>query len=193
MKNLEVLQILQQTGKRIFTLPEIKNLFNIEKDNSAYKKVASLIRDGVLTKTINGIYFLASKPPVDFELANYLCQPSYISLSSALNYYGILIQVPYEITSVTARLTRKVEVNNKLFSYRHIQPAYFSGYQKEQDFLIAEPAKALIDTLFLTSLGKLKFDFDELSLKGIDQQRFKELAGKIRNRAFQKFIERFKL
>jgi predicted transcriptional regulator of viral defense system len=193
MKNLEVLQILQKTGKSIFTLPEIKNLLDIEKDNSAYKKVESLIRDGVLTKTINGIYYLSSKPPADFELANYLYQPSYISLSSALNYYGILIQVPYEITSVTARLTRKVEVKNKLFSYRHISPAYFLGYQKEQDFLIAEPEKALIDTLFLTSLGRLKIDYDELLLKRIDKQRFKELAGKIKNRAFQKFIIRFKL
>lgn len=193
MKNLEVLQILLKTGKSIYTLPEIKNLLDIEKDNSVYKKVESLIRDGVLTKTINGIYYLASKPPADFELANYLCQPSYISLSSALNYYGILIQAPYEITSVTARLTRRVEVNDKLFFYRHIQQAYFFGYQKEQDFLIAEPEKALIDTLFLTSLGRLKIDYDEFLLKRIDKQRFKELAGKIKNRAFQKLIERFKL
>lgn len=193
MKNLKVLQILLQTGKSIFTLPEIKNLLDIEKDNSAYKKMESLTRDGVLTKTIKGIYFLSSKPPADFELANYLCQPSYISLSSALNYYGILMQVPYEITSITARLTRRVELNNKLFTYRHISPAYFFGYQKEQDFLIAELEKALIDTLFLASLGKFKFDFDELLLKRINRRRFKELAGKIKNRAFQKFIARLKL
>jgi len=193
MKNLEALQILQKTGKRIFTLPEIKNLLDIEKDNSAYKKVESLIRDGVLTKTIKGIYYLSSKPPADFELANYLYQPSYISLSSALNYYEILIQVPYEIFSVTARLTRRVEVNNKLFSYRHISPAYFFGYQKEQDFLIAEPEKALIDTLFLISLGRLTIDYDELLLERIDKQRFKELAAKIKNRAFRKFIARLKL
>ena len=193
MKNLEVLQNLLETGKRIFTLTEIKNLLDIERDNSAYKKVESLIRDGVLTKTIKGIYYLASKPPADFELANYLCQPSYISLSSALNYQGILIQVPYEISSVTPRLTRKIEVNNKLFSYRHISPSYFFGFQKEQDFLIAEPEKALIDTLFLTSMGKLKFDYSELLMARIDKQRFKELAGKIKNRAFQKFIARLKL
>ena len=34
MKNLEALQILQKTGKRIFTLPEIKNLLDIEKDKT---------------------------------------------------------------------------------------------------------------------------------------------------------------
>ena len=193
MKNLEVLQILLETGKRIFTLTEIKNLLAIEKDNSAYKKIESLIRDGVLTKTINGIYYLTSKSPVDFELANYLYQPSYISLSSALNYYGILIQVPYAITSLTPRLTRKIELNNKLFSYHHISPAYFYGFQKEQDFLIAEPAKALIDTLFLTSFGKFKIGYEELSLARIDKRRFKEYAGKIKNRAFQKFVTRIKL
>lgn len=193
MKKIEVLQILQKTGKKLFILSELKNLLGIEKNNTAYKKVESLIKAGVLKRTIKGIYYLTSNPPSDFELANFLYQPSYISLASALNFYGMLIQVPYEITSVTPKLSRKIKISEKLYSYSHIAKDYFFDYKKEGDFLIASLEKALSDTLFLISLRKISLSYDEFLLDKIDKKRFYELSKRIKHPAYHKLLSKMKL
>ncbi|MEO0076844.1 MAG: hypothetical protein ABIK19_04195 [candidate division WOR-3 bacterium] len=192
MKNTEAIQVLQKSGKRIFTLADVKKLLQIEKDNSAYKKVESLIRNKILSRTIKGIYIINMIPASDFELANILCRPSYISLLSALNYYGMLVQAPYEITSVTPRLSKKINIKDKIFRYYHLNTDYFFDYKKENNFLIASPEKALVDTLFFVSLGRISIEFDELQLSGIiNQNRFKELCKKIRHPVFKSIIKKF--
>jgi len=194
MKNIEVIQVLQRTGKKIFTLAEIKRILDIKQDNTAYKKVESLIKDKILTRTIKGIYYLNLNPPSDFELANVLYKPSYLSLFSALNFYGVLVQSPYEITSVTPRLSKKINVSDKTFHYFHISKDYYFGYQTENDFLIANPEKSLLDTLFFMCLGRVSIDYDELSLKGnINQGKFKALSEKIKHPAFKNLVKQLKL
>jgi len=193
MKNIEAVRILKKSGKKIFTLSEIKNLLAIEKDNTVYKKVEVLIKDGILKRIIKGVYCFTFYPPSDFELANSIYQPSYISLSSALNFYGILVQVPYKITSVTPKLTRENYVNEKTFKYSHISKEYFWGYQKIEGFLIAEPEKALLDALFFMSLGRIVISYDELLLDRIDYEKFSEMTRKIKNPNFHRFLKKLKL
>lgn len=193
MKNIEAVRILKKSGKKIFTLSEIKNLLAIEKDNTVYKKVEVLIKDGILKRIIKGVYYFTFYPPSDFELANSIYQPSYISLSSALNFYGILVQVPYKITSVTPKLTRENNVNEKTFKYSHISKEYFWGYQKIEGFLIAEPEKALLDALFFMSLGRIVISYDELLLDRIDYEKFSEMTRKIKNPNFHRFLKKLKL
>ena len=193
MKNIKAIEILQNSGKKIFTLSEIKNILGIEKDNTIYKKVESLIKDRILKRAIKGIYYFTYNSPSDFELANHLYQPSYVSLASALNFHGILVQVPYKITSVTPKLTRESYVNEKTFKYSHISKDYFWGYQKVEGFLIAEPEKALLDALFFMSLGRIIISYDELLLDRIDHEKFSEMTKKIKNPNFHRFLKKLKL
>ncbi|MBC8527318.1 MAG: hypothetical protein H8D22_10800 [Candidatus Cloacimonetes bacterium] len=193
MKNIEAVKFLQNSGKKIFNLSEIKNLLDIEKDNTAYKKVESLIKADILKRTIKGIYYLTFNPPSDFELANSIYQPSYVSLASALTFYGILVQVPYEVTSVSPKLTKKIKFDKKSFTYSHISPDYFWGYQKVEGFLIALPEKALIDSLFFMSLGWISVNYDELFLDEIDYKKFLEMSKKIKNPVFHRFLKKIKL
>ena len=193
MKNIEAVKILKKSGKKIFAFSEIKNLFAIENDNTVYKKVESLIKDGILKRIIKGVYYFTFYPPSDFELANSIYQPSYISLSSALNFYGILVQVPYTITSVTPKLTREIYVNEKTFKYSHITKNYYWGYEKIEGFLIAEPEKALLDALFFMSLGRASLNYDEFLLDDINFKKFREMTQKIKNPNFHRFLKKLKL
>ena len=193
MKNIEAVKILKDSGKKILTLSEIKNLFAIEKDNTAYKKVESLIKDGIIKRIIKGVYYFTFYPPSDFELANSIYQPSYISFSSALNFYGVLVQVPYKITSVTSKLTREINTGEGTFKYYHITEAYFWGYEKIEEFLIALPEKALLDTLFFISLGRASLNYDEFLLDDINFKKFREMAEKIKNPNFHRFLKKLKL
>lgn len=87
-----------------------------------------------------------------FSLANILLKPSYISLETALQYYGLFAEaVNYSITSVSLKLPRGF--NNRMgnYSYRNINEKLFTGFKSikgSHDFLIALPHKAVFDYLY---------------------------------------------
>lgn len=192
MKKIEAIQILQKSKRKLFSLSDIKKLLKIASDNTAYKQAAGLIRAGVLERASKGIYILASNKPSDFELANFLYKPSYVSLDSALNYYGILIQSPHQIISVTSNFAKRIEAGGKEFVYIHLNQKYYSDYQQVDGFLIATPEKALIDALFFVALGRGSLNTEELILDSVDKNRLKDLADKIDNRAFKKYFKSLK-
>ncbi|MAG45036.1 hypothetical protein CL633_04080 [bacterium] len=212
MKKIEAIQVLQKSNKKIFTLPDLRKLLNIENDNTAYKQAEGLIKSNILKRAIKGVYYLVMDSPSDFELANFIYQPSYISLESALNYYGILIQSSQQITSITSKSAKNIEVDNKEFTYAHLDQKYFSNYKqslskdkqslksslrsdykKVDSFIIATPEKALIDTMFFTSIGRSHLNLDELILDSINKTKFQEIASKISNRAFKNYLKLVKL
>jgi predicted transcriptional regulator of viral defense system len=98
----------------------------------------------------------------DLYLANKLYSPSYISLEFALAYHGVIPEIVYEITSVTTKATRRFEIETlgKVFSYRKIKKAAYTGYniQKSQgmNFNIADVEKAFVDANYLRLLSKQK-------------------------------------
>lgn len=193
MKKIEAIQILQKSNRKLFSLSDIKKLLKTASDNTAYKQVAGLIEAGVLKRVSKGIYLLTSNKPTDFELANFLYKPSYVSLDSALNYYGILVQSPQQIISVTPNLTKKIEAGGKDFVYMHLNQKYYSDYQQVDGFLIATPEKALIDALFFVALGRGSLSTEELILDSVNKNKLKDLAEKIDNRAFKKYFKSLKL
>ncbi|HEX9722251.1 MAG TPA: hypothetical protein VGA53_03215 [Candidatus Paceibacterota bacterium] len=193
MKKIEAIQILQKNHKRIFHTSDLGKLFSAENTNTLNKQIKGLIEAGVLTRIIKGFYYLTSNKPTDFELANILYRPSYISLESALNYYGILVQSPQQITSVTTKLTRTIENAGKVFSYSHLTQKYFNGYQTVDGFLIAIPEKALVDTMFFCALGKTSFPAGELHMQSIDKGKARGIADRIDNKVFKKYFASIRL
>jgi len=193
MNKLQALQILQESKRKLFSITDIKKLLRIKSDQYAYVFVGRLVKESVLERASKGVYYLASNRPVDFELANFLYKPSYVSLDSALNYYGILVQSPQQIISVTPNLTKKIEAGGRDFVYMHLNQKYYSDYQQVDSFLVATPEKALIDALFFVALGRGSLSVEELILDSIDKKKLNKLAQKIDNRAFKKYFKSLKL
>ena len=193
MNKLEAHKKLLSYKKQVFQLNDLKKIFGLYNDNSLYQSIKRLKKDQVISNLINGKYYLNDNPPDEFIVANNLYYPSYISLETALNYYGILIQTPFDIISITTKKRKKINWQDKYFIYHHIDNNYFVDYIKEKEFVIATPEKALIDTIFLNSVGKLKTDFSELIYDVIDQKRLLKLKDKIKNKAFHKFFEHLKI
>lgn len=193
MKKIDIHKKLLKYKKQIYNFSDFKKILELKNDNSAYHAVKRLKKDGIISSLTNGKYYLNDNPPNNFQVANNLYFPSYISLESALNYYGILIQVPQTIFSISAKKRKKINWENKEFIYLHISHKYFFDYIKEKDFLIATPEKALIDTIFFNSIGKWVTDFDELLLANINKKRLLKVKEKIKNKAFLKLFEDLKL
>ena len=87
---------------------------------------------------------------------------AYVSFISAFHLHGIIEQIPQEITLASTVHTKKFHTKLGTFSIHRIPPSFFDGfdwYKGEGSFLIAEPEKALIDSLYLSTKKKKQFGY----------------------------------
>ncbi|KKP87732.1 MAG: hypothetical protein UR93_C0034G0009 [Berkelbacteria bacterium GW2011_GWA2_35_9] len=151
----------------------------------------------------NGLYlFTNQQEGIDRnEIAHRMYQPSYISLESALSYYGIIPEIVTSITSVTTKTNRYFQNDFGKYNFRHIHSKYFWGYQSAQTqygkFLIAEPEKALIDYIYL-NLGQLNNENDVSGIR-INPIIYNQIIGRkklniyIKNYSIKKMKTIFKI
>ena len=189
---LKAQNIIKGSNLKSVTRADVSKLFDNLKNNTLYKLMNRLERYGILSRVAKGKYIFPENIKNDFEIANIITSPSYVSLESALSYYGILSQFPYLITSVTLLRSSKMDYKGKEFEYTHISEGMFWGFEKKDGFLIASPEKALIDTLYLASKGLRKIDVDELTLSSLNKEKINRFAKLINFIPFQKRIKELK-
>ncbi|MFT4023094.1 MAG: hypothetical protein QM664_04820 [Flavihumibacter sp.] len=144
-------------------------------------KINELVKKGELTTVRRGLYVpgprLKIGRPSNFLVANHLCGPSYISLESALSYWGLIPERVYETSSVTVKTGRRYETPIGRFSYTHAPLPYYAfgirsvALTERQAVMIASPEKALCDMVtatagvFLRSIRQTRdYLFDDLRL-----------------------------
>ena len=123
-------------------------------------KIAALEKSGNLLRLKRGLFVVSphvSGQTISLELAaNHLLGPSYVSLESALSFYGLIPERVYAVRSVTTKRAKKYFTPLGVFDYVTIPESYFpiGISQKIVDnqyaFLIAKPAKAVCDMLVAT-------------------------------------------
>jgi len=146
------ISILLSAKTPFFTLSSLQAILNITRE-SARTTASRLVERGILVRLRRDLYTLVNKNYSLFSLANALHQPSVISLETALNYWGLIVQVPQVIFSISLRSYR-YERDNTEFIYRRIEQSLFRfGQVKAEDFYVTEPEKALLDTLYMKSKG----------------------------------------
>lgn len=162
---------IYDSSLQLFSVKTLADLFELNKSSSFYKIINRLIVSDVLVKVERDKYLLVNYTGGEFALAHFLYEPSYISFESALSYYGILSQFPHEVTSATLKQTRSKKLTGKQFGYYHLKKELFWGYIKENNYLIAEPEKALLDQVYLSTKGIKKSHLDEYDLSLIDKKK----------------------
>ena len=167
----DIIKAFKEKNISLFSLLDFGRLFNIGNQNTLYKKIQRLEKKGIVKKLIKGKYLFILNRVNDFSIGNFLFRPSYISLESALSFYGIITGFPYKITSLTTKKSREFMIGQKEYTYSHIDQDLFWGYEKKEDFLLAEKEKALLDLLYFQTKGLRSLDWDELDLKEIDKKK----------------------
>ncbi len=173
---------LSKINKLYFGYEEISRALGITLQ-SAKVSANRYVNQGLLIKIKRNIYVLAEKWRVlereeKFTLANIVQVPSYISLMTALDYYEITTQIQRDfIESVALKRTWEIEVGDTFFNYTRIKPDLYFGFNRENDFFIATPAKAFLDALYLMSLGRYNFDIASLDFGRVNGDEVKKLAG----------------
>lgn len=170
ISTIEAWKKINTSGVKLLTPVEVGKLWGINNENTAYKMLQRWQKSGLLKRIAKGKYMPADRGLNEFEIANLLMLPSYVSFESALSFYGILSQFPYMITSATTAKSRSFEVDNRDFEFSHISPAMFWGYDLVNSALMAGPEKAMIDTVYLASKGLRKINPEEWDLTGVDRK-----------------------
>ena len=126
-----------------------------------YDKLGSLVKSGDLIQLRKGLYMTSTE--IDevtadpFLIANHLYGPSYVSLDSALSYWGLIPERVYQITSVCFKPSKSLNAAGRRYRFQHVPTDYYSlGIQTvartpTQHVLIASPEKALCDKIVCTS------------------------------------------
>lgn len=163
-------------------------------------------KKGYIEKIRNGYYRLTSRPVLGdadlFFIANRIYQPSYVSLESALRWYDFIPEGVFTVTSISTRKTQTFKTPEGVFSYKSIRSDLFFGYRLEElndfRFKMADPAKALLDFLYLHPHLETEDDFYELRLNTLeikDRLNWKLVDGYLRlfaSHALEERINRLK-
>ncbi|MCH5223922.1 MAG: hypothetical protein J1E82_07750 [Muribaculaceae bacterium] len=193
----------------------ISILDSIFPDNSAIVAKAKRLEEaGNIIRLKRGLYVvdprLSKKPINEFLIANHLYGPSYVSMQTALRYYGLIPERVYEVISMTTGLHKEYKNKIAAFSYIHCPMEYYNigidvikgaGLQ----FLLASPEKALCDLMLYSNNLNLRyqseihsyleedirFEMDALCNFNLEILRKCEEKGKKKNMISQliKFIE----
>ncbi|HLN54304.1 MAG TPA: hypothetical protein VK212_11405 [Lentimicrobium sp.] len=104
-----------------------------------------------------------------YYIANRIYKPSYISIHSALSFYGMIPESVIQITSVTSLKTAFFENDFGEYSYKSIKESLMFGYdlkpmQGDRTLQFATPEKALLDLLYLYPFYNNRMEMEELRL-----------------------------
>jgi predicted transcriptional regulator of viral defense system len=166
----------------VFSIIDAQRLFGLSK-SAATKLLHRYTINGFIMRLKRGVYALADSLPPELFTASKLYEPSYISREFALSYHRVIPETVYEITSVSPKATRRFERLGKIYSYRKIKKAAFTGYaiKKQQglSFRVADAEKAFVDTNYFRLRDGLKplSRFDKERINSAKAQRYALLFG----------------
>ncbi|EKE05799.1 MAG: hypothetical protein ACD_19C00176G0021 [uncultured bacterium] len=193
ISTIKAISILKELNVKVISPSSLSKILGIENQNTIYKIIERMEKYKLIERLIKGKYIISGEKISDFEKAGVILTPSYISLESALTFYGILPQFTYSITSITTQKSRKYEMNGKEYEYTKIQSKFFSDYVRKDNFLIATPEKALIDLIYLASKKLRKIEISDLDMGVINWDAFNKLRIAIDYKPFQNYIENNRL
>nr|WP_302830458.1 hypothetical protein [uncultured Bacteroides sp.] len=145
---------LEQLGNIPVTASALESLFPHIKGGN--QKIRLLERDKQIIRLKRGLYVCSPEVTgkiLSTELiANHLYAPSYVSMSSALRYYGLIPEGVYIKQSMTLKHSRDFDTSLGRFEYTHISKKAFSVgltniRNDDYAFVMATPEKALCDLI----------------------------------------------
>lgn len=151
----------------IFTLSDVEKYFPHERSHAIKVQLSRFVQKGYITRIKRGIYCFDPTHIDELGLSTILYAPSYISLETALHYYGIIPDVPQVVTSVSSSTTKHIQTQWGAYHYTKIKQSLFFGYEyisspfSRTKTHMALPGKALLDYLYIrhiTSTADLRLE-----------------------------------
>jgi len=126
-----------------------------------------------------------------FRLANHLQVPSYVSLGSALSFYGVSTQVRRNwVESVALKRSIRFEAADAAFHYFRLKETAYFGFVKTEGIFIAAKEKAFVDACHLNLYGGYGLDWDACDLSLLDRDEALLMAASFPGQTLQSVKKR---
>ncbi len=138
-----------------FETKELRLILGPDFTTTTLINLKNWVNKGYLIMLRRGLYMFPDigEATDSMVLATKIYFPSYVSMETALSFYGIIPEAVFMTTSVTTRKTKKFETPVGKFSYQKIKKEAFGGFETKNtndiSYNLALPEKALIDFFYL--------------------------------------------
>jgi predicted transcriptional regulator of viral defense system len=167
---------LQSLRDRLFfSVEDVAQALGI-KASSAPVLCSRYVQKGIFVRLKRNVYILAERwrnlGGDDFiAVANFLQVPSYLSLLSALVYYEVTTQVPRMVwESASLKRSTGLSIDGVEFRYYKVAEQLYRGFRNNNGLFIAEREKALLDSVYLASLGRYSLDMEALDIGKLEPE-----------------------
>lgn len=156
---------------------------------AASQRLARLKEKKLLTHITKGVWANAGHPYfhpascVPYLLNN---ESGYVSFLTALNFRGLLSQIPKTIQVATTGHSRRLDSSVAYYEFIQIKPELMRNHsmwsETQLPYLLATAEKALIDVIYISTRKKRRFiRIPELSLTSdlINKRTFKQLFSQL--------------
>jgi len=182
---MTITELQNKISTPYFTTLQVQKLFPSETAEQINTQLNRMTKRSVLIHLKRGIFLFPNLHVDDFFLANILYPQSYVSLESALNTYGMMPDIPAQVTSVTPLTSKKIETSQSTFLYSKINTNLYFGFQQHSSNFsspwsqivyhrLAEPEKALLDYIYIRHVTNL--EENRISLESIDRKLLRKYA-----------------
>lgn len=159
---------------------------------------------GLIIRLRQGYYTFPEyigRPDYPLWFANRIYRPSYISLHSALAFYGMIPEAVMQVTSVTSLKTALFSNAFGEYSYKSVKAELMFGFDLKsmadgRTLSFATPEKALLDLLYLNPFYDTEQDMEDLRLdegfisENLNRDLLKAFSYRFENKALEQRITR---
>lgn len=194
MTLIDALYSLAGMNAPVFETADAAARLNVSNAHAS-KMLARIAAAGHLTRLRRGLWALPDRvDPLALPGRLTAPLPSYVSLQSALYFYGMISQVPAVTYAVSLARARQYRTPLGTVSVHHVEPSFFFGYEPagRQGALIVSPEKALVDVLYLgPARSRLFCALPEVELPdGFSRRTAREFAACIRSPRRRAMVQR---
>ena len=160
-KDAELLEQAIANYGHLVNTDDLKHVFNGKYRSAELRQqLARLAQRGWLVRIKRGLYVvisditsLAANNISLLRISNALNNHSYVSLSSALFYYGLVDQLLQSVTAITNTRTRQYHFQDFDFTFSKVQDDFYFGFSEKRVegklVKIADLEKVVLDYLYL--------------------------------------------
>jgi len=175
----------------VFSLMELSSVFGESNRVSLHNIINRFIKSGILKRYCREIYTIAG---FDYAvLSAKVRQNSYISLGSALAMHKLIgTESPFQVFCIVQSKAAYYKGLPNISYCSLAKNLYFGFVPNKKGVLIAEPEKAVLDTLYFYSHGnKFYFNiFGDINYNLLNKKKFFAYLASYNNSKFKTFASR---
>lgn len=178
-REFQVVEFIVETGKAVFTASDLANGLGWEREK-VHRIVSSMKGKGLIETPVRGKHVpdLPGHTVTTEAVATELYWPSYITFWTALSYHDLTDQMVDTLYVANTDRSGKIRFRDRTIRFVDLNPDYLFGYERN-DGTIAEPEKAVIDSLHLPRYSGGIREIEKAVTRDLDIEKLEQYADRM--------------